>query len=138
MDAGPCGMAPHEAHGSGAPLRHQRLPLRPCGDEVAFLDVAEATNLLRDAGDVARQRQLVDAQLAQQLIDAGPVLGDQPPLDAALGGVAERIDSVPRSRFRRASTCIAPRIQGPKAIFTGAPLAPRRDSMGGAMWCTSL
>ena len=46
--------------------------------------------------------------------------------------------AVPRSRFMRASTCIAPRIQGPKAIFFGLPSAPRRESRGGAMWCISL
>src|SRR4051812_26911699 len=36
---------------SGAPLRHQRLPLRPRGDQVAFLDVAVAADVLRDGGD---------------------------------------------------------------------------------------
>src|SRR4051812_40916912 len=54
---------------SGAPLRHQRLPLRPRGEQVAFLDVAVAANVLRDGGDVARQRKVGAGQPGQDFVD---------------------------------------------------------------------
>ena len=131
--SGPCASARlerlrREGERAGAPLRHQRVPLRPRRGEVALLDVAVAADLLRDAGDLDGQRRGWPASGARSSssID-GAVLADQRALGAALLGAAEDVE-------RRAAQALEPapaRLnagQHPRPELLLLPARPCRSS----------
>src|SRR5574343_1902104 len=76
---------------SAAPARHQRLPLGPHRGQVAGLDVAEAADVLGQAGDLQGQGQLVGAQAVPQFVHGGAVVGEQGAFLDPLGVAAEGV-----------------------------------------------
>src|SRR6185503_15063121 len=70
----------------------QLVLLAARADHAARLDVAEAADLLRDRGDLHRERMVRGREPREQPLDGGLVRADQGALGAALGGVAEDIE----------------------------------------------
>src|SRR5687767_2002469 len=68
------------------------LPLLTSWGEVARFDVAEAADVVRDRGDLERERLVLRVQARQQPRDGLLVLADQRALGAPLLHVAERLE----------------------------------------------
>ena len=118
---------------AGARNGGQQLGLAlPGAGEVALLDVAVAADLLRNPGDLDREPVIVEGEAGQQLLDHLLVGADQPPLGAALGAVAERIEG-------RAAQPLEPRElthrdQDPGPVGALLELAGRRVARGPERW----
>ena len=82
--------------------------------DARLLDVAEAADLLRQPGELDGDLVVVGVEPVEQLVEQGLVVAQQPALHAALGRAAERVEAVPRRRFRRGQQ--AQRAEHPRAV----------------------